>query len=575
MCGIAGIIGADAPARVARMTAALGHRGPDDQGTWQEPGIALGHRRLSIIDLSAAGHQPMIDGDLVITYNGEIYNFRELRATLGGEWRSDSDTEVLLRLYREHGERCVTMLEGMFAFAIWDRRRQRLFAARDPLGIKPFHYRVDGATLAFASELKALACVWNDPVDPTAIHDFLAYGYVPAPKTVYGRVAKLPAAHTLVWERGRIEIARYWEPSAQLRVSEPHAARAGLDALLARVVQDQLLADVPVGVFLSSGIDSATVSYYAHTVRTFTLGFDRAARSEAAGARALAAHFGLAHLEATAGRVDLAEALATVPRVYDEPFGDSGAWSTYLVCKLARPHVTVALSGEGGDELFCGYPRYWQARTGRGWLQRLLTPLLPPLSRAAFSLARRSVDGPEGCLALMGNLGTRQLRALLTGAYLPSGYDSAWFYRQHWRADLHPVQRMRWLDLHTNLPEGLLVKLDRASMAHSLEVRPPLLDRRLIEYVLGVHPDLLVSRAEQRGKLLLRSLMAPRVPPGHLERPKSGFGLPVHAWARQSSTVVAAAIGRLRAAGILRCTVPPGFRRIWPLLVLDRWVASH
>ena len=575
MCGIAGVIGEDAQLRVERMTAALGHRGPDDQGEWHEPGIALGHRRLSIIDLSPAGHQPMHDGELVITYNGEIYNFRELRAALGGEFRSDSDTEVLLRLYRVYGDACVSMLEGMFAFAIWDRRRRRLFAARDPLGIKPFHYRVDGATLAFASELKALTRVWKDPVDPTAIHDFLAYGYVPAPKTVYGRVAKLPAAHTLVWERGRIEVARYWEPSAAVRIHEPREARAGLDRLLAQVVTEQLVADVPVGVFLSSGIDSATVSYYAKAVRTFTLGFDRAQRSESDGARALAAHLGLEHLEATAGGLDLEEAVATVPRIYDEPFGDSGAWSAYLVCKLARPHVTVALSGEGGDELFCGYPRYWDNRDGGGPLTRTVERLLPPLSRGALSLARRSLATPEDCLALLGSLGRRQLEALLAPEYLPSGYDSAWFYRQHWRSDLGPVQRMRWLDLHTNLPEGLLVKIDRASMAHSLEVRPPLLDRRLIEYALGLDPDLLVSRAAGRGKLLLRTLMAPRLPAGHLERPKSGFGLPVHAWARQSPALVAAAVRRLRVAGILRGGVPSGFRRIWSLLVLDRWVASH
>jgi asparagine synthase (glutamine-hydrolysing) len=236
----------------------------------------------------------------------------------------------------------------------------------------------------------------------------------------------------------------------------------------------------------------------------------------------------------------------------------------------------VALSGEGGDELFCGYPRYWQERSGRGTpLVALAARLAPALSRSAFSLARRAIDSPEDCLALLGGLGSRQLGALLTREYLPQGYDSSWFYRQYWRADLDPVQRMRWLDLHTNLPEGLLVKVDRASMAHSLEVRPPLLDRRLIEFGLGLHPDLLVDRAAGRGKLLLRSLMAPRVPPGHLDRRKSGFGLPVHSWARRSPDIVRAAVARLRAAGVLKSAVSPGFRRIWPLLVLDRWVARH
>ena len=296
MCGIAGLVGPGADrALVGRMNVALHHRGPDSAGVHSEPGVALGHTRLAIIDLSPGGHQPMEFGDYVITFNGEIYNFHELKATLPGPFRSASDTEVLLHLYARDGARCVERLEGMFAFAIWDRRRRTLFAARDRLGMKPFYYGLSGDTLAFASELKALLLDGAPAKDLTALRDYFTYGYVPAPKTAYRGLCKLPAAHTLTFADGRLTVARYWQPSPEIRIRDPDAAVEALDEILGRVIRAHTLADVPVGVFLSGGLDSATLTYYLDRPKTFTLGFDVAARSEIDAAATVARHFRTEH----------------------------------------------------------------------------------------------------------------------------------------------------------------------------------------------------------------------------------------------------------------------------------------
>ena len=577
MCGIAGLVGAAANAEVAgRMAATLQHRGPDDRGIYTEPGVALAHRRLAILDLSPAGHQPMEFGDYVVTYNGEIYNFRQLRRELPGPFRSDSDTEVLLHLYARDGARCVERLNGMFAFAIWDRRRRRLFAARDRLGIKPFHYALDGEGFAFASELKALLALRRPAHDPAALRDFLVYGYVPAPRTAYAGFAKLPAAHTLEWQDGKLRLARYWTPPDTVVRRDAASAREELRTLLATVVTDHTLADVPVGVFLSGGLDSAAVASCLVAPETYTLGFDASPRSEAAAARRVALHLGTRHHEATASAIDMPAALAHMPRLYDEPFADSAAWSAYLISELARREVTVALSGEGGDELFCGYPRYWKSPAGNG--QRpaaLLARLLPPLSALGQSLERRALAGLESAAARLGYLNLAQLEWLAAPEVARADGDPLWFYRQHWRPELEPRARLRWLDLHTNLPEGLLTKVDRASMAHSLEVRPPLLDHRLVEFACTLDTALLVDPVAGRGKQLVRDLVAPRLPPRHLDRPKQGFGLPVRRWLRTNPQLLAGASERLQSVGILRRPIPAGFRGAWGLLVLDRWLAAE
>jgi asparagine synthase (glutamine-hydrolysing) len=576
MCGIAGIIGREASAEAARaMSARIAHRGPDGDGIWEAAGVALAHRRLAILDPTPAGAQPMQFGAHVLTYNGELYNFHALRATLDAPLHSNCDTEVLLHLLARDGKRCLSALVGMFAFAVWDAERRELFAARDRLGIKPLYYRVLADGIAFASELKALLVLGTPAIDKSAVRDFLFHGYIPAPKTIYQGIAKLPAGHSLSWRDGELKIERYWEPSLEIRLRDREMSLQGLDTLLRTVVPEHTLSDVPVGVFLSGGMDSALTAYYLGAPRTFTLGFEADARSEADAARAVAAHLGTHHTAMSASSADLDVALNTITQTFDEPFADSAAWSNYLIAGCARRDVTVALSGEGGDEIFCGYPRYWSAIGARSTsLNRALAARLPPLSRFGQSMQRHALTGLPAFSAALGALTAGQVDALLHPAWLERDYDYDWFYRQFWRESLEPLAQLRWLDINTNLPEGLLVKVDRTSMAHSLEVRPPLLDHRLVEFMLGVDPQLLVDRSARRGKLLERELMQPRLPPGHLERSKSGFGLPTRRWIRRHPQMWTDAVRRLMDRGVLREPLSSDFRRAWSILALDRWFSA-
>jgi asparagine synthase (glutamine-hydrolysing) len=576
MCGIAGIIGSRASAEVARsMALRLRHRGPDGEGVWVQPGAALAHRRLAILDLSECGHQPMTFGTQVLTYNGEIYNHERLRTQLAGPWRSTGDTEVLVHLLQEQGSGCLQSLVGMFAFAAWDTRERKLLLARDRLGMKPLYYQLLPDGIAFASELKALLVLGQPEIDRSAVRDFLFHGYIPAPKTIYRGIAKLPAGHLLTWQAGRVGIERYWNPSADIVARSSDDTVQELDSLLRDVVPAHTLSDVPVGVFLSGGMDSALTAYYLDAPRTFTLGFDAGARSESDAARRAAEHLHTEHMEMTAPQADFAGALEHMPDLFDEPFGDSAAWSNYLIAQFARREVKVALSGEGGDEIFCGYPRYWSRVGARStFFNRSLARYLPPLSRLASSMQRRAYAGLPAYAAALGGSTARQIDHLLAPLWLEPEYDYLWFYRQYWREDLRPLAQLRWLDLNTDLAEGLLTKVDRTSMAHSLEVRPPLLDHRLVEFMLSVDPQVLVDQQRRRGKLLVRKLMEPRLPAGHLDRRKSGFGLPVHRWLRRHPHLLREAVGRLMERGVLRRPVGTEFRRAWHLLVLDRWFAA-
>jgi asparagine synthase (glutamine-hydrolysing) len=576
MCGIAGIIGPRANLEIAAsMAQRLRHRGPDGEGVWGEPGVALAHRRLAILDLSDCAHQPMVYGSQVLTYNGEIYNHEKLRADLAGPWHSSGDTEVLVHLLAQHGAAALERLVGMFAFASWDTRERRLLLARDRLGIKPLYYQLLPDGIAFASELKALLVLGRPEIDPSAVRDYLFHGYVPAPKTIYRGIAKLPAGHTLAWQDGRVTIERYWNPSVSILERPAGDIVSELDALLRDVVPAHTLSDVPVGVFLSGGIDSALTAYYLDVPRTYTLGFDAGARSEADAARTAAEHLRTEHTEMTAPQADFAGALDRIPALFDEPFGDSAAWSNFLIAQFARREVKVALSGEGGDEIFCGYPRYWSRIGARSTLfNRSLARYLPPLSRFASSMQRHAYVGLPAYAAALGGMTAQQIDSLLTPQWQERDYDHLWFYRQYWREDLGTLAQLRWLDLNTDLAEGLLTKVDRTSMAHSLEVRPPLLDHRLVEFMLRVDPKDLVDQRRRRGKLLVRQLMQPRLPEGHLERPKSGFGLPVHRWLRRHPQILREAVERLRDRGLLRRSVGVEFRRAWYLLVLDRWFTA-
>jgi asparagine synthase (glutamine-hydrolysing) len=576
MCGIAGIIGSRASAEIAAaMALRLRHRGPDGDGVWSEPGVALSHRRLAIQDLTDAGRQPMVFGSHVLSYNGELYNHERLRVDLPGPWGSTGDTEVLLRLLATHGGSGLGRLIGMFAFASWDTNAKRLLLARDRLGIKPLYYRLLSDGIAFASELKALMMLGTPDIDHSAVRDFLFHGYIPAPKTIYRGIAKLPAGHTLTWQAGRVSIERYWNPSPAIVERSAADTMQQLDALLRAVVPEHTVSDVPVGVFLSGGVDSALTTFYLDAPHTYTLGFEAAARSEADAARVVAEHLRTRHLEITAPQANFAEALDRIPALFDEPFGDSAAWSNYLIAQFARRDVTVALSGEGGDEIFCGYPRYWSRIGARSnLLNRSLARYLPPASRLASSMQRRGLAGLPAYAAALGGLTAQQIDYLLTTPWSEPEYDYLWFYRQFWREDLGPLEQLRWLDLNTDLAEGLLTKVDRTSMAHSLEVRPPLLDHRLVEFMLSVDPKLLVDERQRRGKLLVRHLMEPRLPPQHLNRPKSGFGLPVHQWLKHHPKLLQEAVRRLMDRGVLKRVVGSEFRRAWYLLVLDRWFTA-
>ena len=576
MCGIAGIIGPLANAELAQaMALRLRHRGPDGEGVWSQPGVALSHRRLAIQDLTDAGRQPMVFDSHVLTYNGELYNHERLRAGLPGPWTSSGDTEVLLRLLATEGSACLGRLIGMFAFASWDAKQRRLLLARDRLGIKPLYYALLPDGIAFASELKALRLLGTASIDRSAVRDFLFHGYVPAPKSIYQGIYKLPAGHTLTWQAGRVTLERYWNPSPAIVERGAADTAQRLDALLREVVPEHTVSDVPVGVFLSGGVDSALTAYYLEAPHTYTLGFEAASRSEADAARSVAEHLGTAHLEITAPQADFAGALEQIPALFDEPFGDSAAWSNYLIAQFARREVTVALSGEGGDEIFCGYPRYWSRIGARSnFLNRILARRLPPLSRIASSMQRRGYVGLPAYAAALGGMTARQVDSLLSARWSEPDYDYLWFYRQFWREDLRPLAQLRWLDLNTDLAEGLLTKVDRTSMAHSLEVRPPLLDHRLVEFMLSVDPELLVDEKRRRGKLLVRRLMEPRLPPDHMNRPKSGFGLPLHQWLKRHPNLLHQAVRRLMDRGVLRRAVGVEFRRAWYLLVLDRWFTA-
>ncbi|HEY2675322.1 MAG TPA: asparagine synthase (glutamine-hydrolyzing), partial [Steroidobacteraceae bacterium] len=473
------------------------------------------------------------------------------------------------------GSAGLSQLVGMFAFASWDMSSGRLLLARDRLGIKPLYYRLLEDGIAFASELKALLILGKPEIDRSAVRDFLFHGYIPAPKSIYRGICKLPAGHTLAWQAGRVSIERYWNPSPVIIERNAENALLRLDALLHEVVPDHTVSDVPVGVFLSGGVDSALTTYYLDAPHTYTLGFEAGERSEAEAARQVAKHLETQHMELLAPEADFAGALEKIPALFDEPFGDSAAWSNYLVAQFARREVTVALSGEGGDEIFCGYPRYWSRVGARSNIfNRSLARYLPPLSRLASSMQRRGYVGLPAYAAALGGMTARQVDSLLDSRWREPDYDYLWFYRKFWRDDLQPLVQLRWLDLNTDLAEGLLTKVDRTSMAHSLEVRPPLLDHRLVEYMLSVDPDLLVDERGRRGKLLVRRLMEPRLPQGHLNRAKSGFGLPIHRWLRRNPTLLHDAVRRLMDRGVLQRAVGSEFRRAWYLLVLDRWFTA-
>ncbi|MEO8925526.1 MAG: asparagine synthase (glutamine-hydrolyzing) [Caulobacteraceae bacterium] len=577
MCGIAGAVRptqAIAP-RVGRaMLAAIAHRGPDDEGDWREGGVWLGHRRLSIVDLSAAGRQPMVSacGRYVLTLNGEIYNYRALRAEVEAAgavaWRGHSDTEVLLEAIARFGvEAALARAGGMFAFAVWDRQLCTLHLARDRFGEKPLYYAAHGAGLTFASELTALEAVpgLTGALSSEALSLYFRYGYVPAPLAIYEGVRKLPPGCLLTWrEGGEAAVAPYWRLSDVVeagradRLTDPDAAVEALDRLLREAIGPQMLADVPLGAFLSGGIDSSLVvaimqSIAAQPVKTFTLGFESPAFNEAAFAREVARHLNTDHTEHT---VTAADAQAIVPglgAMFDEPFADASQIPTFLISQMARRHVTVALTGDGGDEMFGGYvrypgaPRLWKA------LRRL------PFRRAAAAMLAAAPMGlTEGALGFLGPLADRYAArgklgpSVRRAAGWAAARDFAELYEltmtawpdpdallvsppkatADWRPPAPPfdndLEAMMCRDSIDYLPGDILCKVDRASMANGLETRAPLLDPRLAAFAWRAPPSMKLRGGET--KWLLRQVLDRYVPRDLIDRPKMGFSVPLHDW---------------------------------------------
>ena len=572
MCGLAGLFSPRAAeprryerALVERMTDAIFHRGPDEGDAHIEPHVALGHRRLSIIDV-ATGQQPLFneDGSVAVVFNGEIYNFQSLVPELeaaGHRFHTRSDTEVIVHAWEQWGEACVERFRGMFAFALWDRNRKTLFLGRDRLGVKPLFYGwlADG-TFAFGSELKCLRLLpgFDPRVDDFAIEDFFAFGYVPDPKTIYANAFKLPPAHTLVYRVGdaRPQVRQYWdvsfEPDQRITIED---ACVELRERLAEAVRIRMISEVPLGAFLSGGVDSSAVvaamaGESSTPVKTCSISFDVPDFDESRYAAMVAQRYATDHHVETvrSDDHDLADRLADL---YDEPFADSSAIPTYRVCELARKRVTVALSGDGGDETFGGYRRY-----------RL--HLMEEQLRASMPLAlRRMIFGPLGALYPKLDWAPRPLRGKTTfqalardpvqayfhsisvlrdderqALYSPEfkrrlgGYNAIEVFRRHAATAPtdQPLALIQYLDYKTYLPGDINTKVDRASMAHSLEVREPLMDHLLVEWAARLPQSLKIGSGE--AKLVLKKAMEPLLPADVLYRPKMGFAVPLAKWFR-------------------------------------------
>ncbi len=542
--------GAVNPDQLAAMSATLVHRGPDSDGTFVVGSVGLAARRLAIIDL-ATGDQPISneDGRITVVQNGEIYNYRELRHELertGHRFSTSGDSEVLVHLYEDHGERFAEHLRGMFAVALWDSERNRLVLARDRYGIKPLYYRDVGDELAFASELRALP---RGEVDLDALEAFLAFNSVPGPLTIFRDVRKLQPGHVLTWENGRSVLVQYARPApvpaSEVRDEDEAELVEELRARLRDSVRAHLVSDVPVGVLLSGGIDSSVLvalaaEETAEPLRTFSIGFEERSFDELADARLVAERYGTEHRELVL-RPDAALLLPALAEAFDEPFADSSALPTYLVSRLAAEDVKVALSGEGGDELFGGYYTYAADLLAQktGWTAPLLRPIVERLpsssKRASFDYRAKRFVRAAHLPPLERHHGWKEIfsedaRAELTGRR--SDFDPVDLLRARFAetegAEL--LARLQDVDLGTYLVDDLLVKTDRASMAHSLEARVPFLDPVVTNFALA-----LPSRHKVRGlrkKVLLRKAAAPLVPPELLKRKKRGFSIPAAAWLR-------------------------------------------
>jgi asparagine synthase (glutamine-hydrolysing) len=562
MCGIAGVVNSEhggvEAATIRRMCQAIVHRGPDDEGIFVQDGAGLGVRRLSVIDVSG-GHQPVFNEDktICIVYNGEIYNFSELRLELEGlghRFYTRTDTEVIVHLYEEMGCDCVQKLRGMFAFAIYDTRSRRLLLARDRLGIKPLHYAFADGRLLFASEIKSILAVAPElaAIDQGALWQYLYFGYIPDPATAFVAIRKLPPGHVLECERGKISVNKYWDlpEYGTYRPCSEEECLQELEHRLAEAVRIRLVADVPLGVLLSGGTDSSTVVALmarasSRPVKTFSIGFQHSDFNEAPYARLVAERFGTEHHELIL-EPDLVETVEALTRSTEEPFGDSSMLPMYYVSRLARQHVTVALSGDGGDEAFGGYERYkihlqrrnfnWIPARAGSFYRRHFHPRLPssvPARNLAYSVslpwAERYMEGVSlQAFDREMSLLSDDFRATVQGGEDPMAVLRGSLDQAPARDSLSRVQ---YLDTKTYLPGDILTKVDRMSMLASLEVRVPILDHPFLEWVTGLPPEWKMRGAKQK-YIFAKLAQRVGVPREVLDRPKQGFALPLRHWMR-------------------------------------------
>ncbi len=589
MCGIAGLWtkGSPDPALLTQMATAIAHRGPDDQGIWidADAGLGLAHRRLSIVDLSPHGHQPMLSNDdrLVLSYNGEIYNHHELRASLDAErrtpdggWRGHSDTETLVEAIAAWGlDAALASSVGMFAFALWDRRERTLHLVRDRFGEKPLYYGWAGRDFVFASELKAIRAHpdFDATLDRRALHAFAARTNIPAPLSIYCKLFKLEPGCILTLTNldpfdapPHSLIRRYWSYDDVVRagLSDPfetdEAALAALEGVLNQAIDGQLVADVPVGAFLSGGIDSSAITAFyqqrsATPVRTYTIGFDEAGYNEADDARAVAAHLGTVHHEMMVTAAEAREVIPLLPAIYDEPFADSSQIPTFIVSRFASRDVTVALTGDGGDELFAGYNRHvsapmmWNAiRHFPRPLRAAASAMLGRLPAGFWTAAASAVPGRTAP-----NLGVKLHKALATAGHARDFHDIYDDFLDDWAGERSPViggaakgesgveRRPTGItdatvatmlrDATGYLPDDILTKVDRASMAVSLETRVPFLDHRVA--AVAAHIPLAMKVRGRKGKHILRQALFVRAPATLFDRPKAGFAVPVGQWIKE------------------------------------------
>lgn len=560
MCGIAGIWAPDLPVNDTRVAlqdaiARLRHRGPDDRGIWtNELGVALGQTRLSILDLSDKAHQPMVshDGRYVLLYNGEVYNFKEIRAklsALGHVFRGTGDTEVVLQAFREWGSDAVHEFVGMFAIALWDEQTRTLELVRDRVGVKPLHFGWDGKSLWFGSELKALRAFphWRPEIDLQALGEFLQYGYIAGDRAIYKGIRKLRPGHRLILKPGQEPvIEQYWSVMGEDFGSEPkrvddREAEARLEELLISAFKYRMVSDVPVGVFLSGGIDSSLLTalvakHHDQPIHTFTIGFKEDSHDESRWAKKVAEHCGTVHTEHVLSANEARDIARDWGKLFDEPFGDDSGIPTLLVSRLAARDVKVVLSADGGDELFSGYSTYAaildksaRLQSLPAWLRRavggeaaLFDPLMAggKLDRARAMLGNAT---PGGLLDLLSSYSRPESIRRLLGQYEPPRVT----------ADAYPgapIDQLSLWDFHHYLPEDILTKVDRTTMAVSIEGRDPLLDHRVAEYALRLPPHL--RRGTLGAKHILKSILYRYVPRELVDRPKQGFANPLEDWLR-------------------------------------------